>query len=147
MDQFMSWPAAMPILEGIVFVAIWIAATVSISRMTGWHRLAEKYAMAEMPDIRFARAVHVYWGSVMLSGNIYTVGADREALYLGVLFPFRAGHPPLRIPWRDIKAQRVKRLFLPRVSLAFGGGLSRPFEISDRVAERLGTDSSGALVY
>ena len=82
-----------------------------------------------------------------MAGNIYTLGSSYKGLYLAVLFPFRIGHPPLLIPWRDIKAKKEKRLMSNKVVFEFKNGLSRKLEISENAAEELKTGSKGQLSF
>jgi len=51
--------------------------------------------------------------------NILTIGADEGGLYLGVLFLFRAGHPPLYIPWREISVVERQGWFFSYVDFHF----------------------------
>jgi hypothetical protein len=68
-------------------------------------------------------------------------------MYIGVLFPFRAGHPPLLIPWHDINAMKISGLIKPRIQLVFGNGISRPFEIYEKTAEKIKVGSNGQFNY
>jgi hypothetical protein len=142
-----AWLLSNPIYFGIFFVAMWCLVCFVISRITGWSRLAEVYRARYMPESKLMRLVQVYWGTVMVAGNIYTVGADNDGLYLAVLFPFRVGHPPLLIPWQDIKAEKVDGFLRPRVRLIFGDEVSRPFEIYEKTAERIKEGSNGRFGY
>jgi hypothetical protein len=69
--------------------------------------------------------------------------AADDALYLSVLFPFRLGHPPLCIPWKEIKLSRTKRFFrthviVTEVVLTLGNQEKIPMRISERMAKKLG---------
>lgn len=136
-----------PLYLGIFFVVGWIVVLLMISRITGWSRLAEKYRTYKKPDFKLLRLVQVNWGSPLMAGNIYTLGSSYKGLYLAVLFPFRIGHPPLLIPWRDIKAKKEKRLMSNKVVFEFKNGLSRQLEISENAAEELKTGSKGQLSF
>ena len=145
--EFQKWLLNNPVNFGIFFVAMWFIVSITFSRVTGWSRLAEKYRATSKSESKLMRAVQVYWGSILLAGNIYTLGSSSKGMFLGVLFPFRLGHPPLLIPWHEIKAKRVNRLFMPRIQLSFGNGLSRPFEINENVAEKIKAGSNGQFIY
>ena len=146
-DEWQNLLLSNPVYFGIFFVVMWLLISFTFSKITGWSRLAEKYRINTKPESKLMQAVQVFWGSALMAGNIYTLGGNSKGMYLGVLFPFRAGHPPLLIPWYDIKAKKVDRLFIPRVQLTFGGGLSRPFEINERVAKKLKDASNGQFNY
>lgn len=136
-----------PIYFGVVFVVMWLLVLLFFSKITGWSRLAEKYRATTKPESKLMQAVQVQWGSIMMAGNIYSIGCTREGMYLGVLFPFRVGHPPLLIPWRDIKTSKVTGLFKPLVRLDFGNSISRPFEIYEKTARRIKECSNGKFHY
>jgi hypothetical protein len=136
-----------PLYFGIIFVVGWIVVSFIFSKITGWSRLAEKYRIYKKPEFKLLRAVQVTWGTPLIAGNIYTLGSTYKGLYLGVLFPFRVGHPPLLIPWRDIKVKKVKRLMSTKIVFEFKNGLSRPIEIGENVAEKLRAGSKGQLSF
>ncbi len=147
MFEWQHWPTKHPVYFVIFFIAMWLFVSFIFSRLTGWNKLSGKYRAQSIPKIKLMRAVQVSWDSLMLAGNIYTLGGSDNGLHLGVLFPFRFCHPPLFIPWQDIEAKRVKRLFMSRIQLSFGGDLSRPFEINEKVAEKLRESSNGQFGY
>jgi hypothetical protein len=64
--------------------------------------------------------------------------AAEDALYFSVLFLFRVGHPPLRIPWTEIKLSRTKRFWRQYVVLTLGEQEHIPMRISERMARNLG---------
>jgi hypothetical protein len=82
-----------------------------------------------------------------MAGNIYIMGSSYKGLYLGVLFPFRIGHPPLLIPWRDLKIEKVKSFMSNKVVFKFKDGTARPLEIKERMAEKLIEGSGGQLSF
>ena len=71
-------------------------------------------------------------------GNIIRLTAAEDALYLSILFFFRVGHPPLRIPWNEIQFGRAKFLWLKFVVLTLGNEENIPMRISERMARKLG---------
>jgi hypothetical protein len=82
-----------------------------ISVVGGWRRLAERFRTQEP-------FYGEYWGwqSAQLRGwcnynHCLKVGANPEALYLAVNFPFGMFHPPLLIPWREIEVETGKVCF------------------------------------
>jgi len=134
-----------PLYFGIFFITCWIVISILFAKTTGWSKLAEKYRTYKKPDFKLFRAVQVTWGSSMMAGNIYTMGSSYKGLYLGVLFPFRIGHPPLLVPWRDIRVRKVKRLMINKVAFEIKNGLARPLEVNENVAEKLAAGSKGQL--
>jgi hypothetical protein len=65
------------------------------------------------------------------------VGADSEGLYLATFPFFRLFHPPLFIPWYEVRVAR-KHLFLGTgVRFELGKELSIPRCLGEQLAERL----------
>jgi hypothetical protein len=86
-----------------LFIAMWCLAVAIIARVGGWARLAEQYrhdGPFEGRKWRFRSANFGRWTSY---GGVLTVGGDRQGLYLAVMPLFRIGHPPLFIPWQDVR--------------------------------------------
>lgn len=145
--EFQLWLLNNPLISGIFFILMWFKVVIGFSKITDWDKLALKYRTSDRPDNKLMRAVQIHWSSSMMAGNIYTLEATSKGMYLGVLFLFRPGHPPLHIPWSDIKTTTVRRTFRNRVQMSFGSGVSKPFEISESVAKKLKADSNGQFSY
>jgi hypothetical protein len=131
----------------IVFPVVWCAVSWFFSLITGWQLLASRYRARVGPDVKPLRAVRANWGSLLLAGNVYVLAATAQGLYLGVLFPFRFGHPPLLIPWRDVRAERFQGLAGTDVCLWLGEKRPRQFLIGLRDAEKLREQSRGLLFW
>jgi hypothetical protein len=75
--------------------------------------------------------------------NCLDIGADRESLYLAVFPVFRFMHPPLLIPWHQIKVRRGKSWpWGESVTFTLGYETAIPLKISGNLAARL-RDSAG----
>jgi hypothetical protein len=118
----------------VLFPIVWVAVCILLSRMSGWHKLAEKYIRIDFVSgekwrFRSARLRH----SVGYNGcvNFY---ANSEGLGISIFFPFRVGHPPLFIPWTDISISKETKFFRKMISFKVG----REFPIPIIVYERLG---------
>jgi hypothetical protein len=70
--------------------------------------------------------------------SVIRLTAATDALYVSVLFPFRIGHPPLRIPWDEIQFGRTKFFFRSYIVLTLGNQEKIPMRISLRMARNLG---------
>jgi hypothetical protein len=71
-------------------------------------------------------------------GNILTFGANSSGLYMSIFALFRAGHPPLLIPWSEIKViQGESGFLLKRRRLILGREESIPLSISQSLTEHL----------
>jgi hypothetical protein len=101
------WPLAIPIAFSVWWcLLLWVTA-----RFCGGSSLARHYRAAEpfAGKLHHFRSGKIGWSNY--SGCL-TLGADSDGLYIPVFFLFRAGHPPLFIPWADITAARGKLLWV-----------------------------------
>ncbi|HEX5037309.1 MAG TPA: hypothetical protein VFX30_09155 [bacterium] len=98
----------------ILFPLFWMAVVFLISRISGWAGMAKRYRLegGEFPNRRYGSA------SIRIANykGVLRVGHDRKGLYLGVNVLFRAGHPNLFIPWRDVTEIRQESGFLRKVT-------------------------------
>jgi hypothetical protein len=69
--------------------------------------------------------------------NVLTIGASPEGLYLASMFLFRFMHPPLLVPWSEIKVRRKKGWVFEYVIFTMGHELAIPLRIRVKLAERL----------
>lgn len=127
-----------PVLLGIVFMVVaWVAMFSAISRVGGWATLAGQYSCHETftgPRWSFQQG-QMRW--MVGYNHCLNIGADPRGLYLSILFPFRIGHPPLFVPWRDISYVSKTFLWVKFVELRLGRETAIPLRISYRLAEKL----------
>ena len=69
--------------------------------------------------------------------NVQMVGASQQGLYLASMFLFRFVHPPLLVPWSEIKVRRSKGWFLEYVTLTLGHELAIPLRVRGNLAAKL----------
>jgi hypothetical protein len=126
-----------------VFVAtLWCFGGFSISIVSGWFSLSRRFR-AQGPPYGDTKTVgpHFYTVYMRFWGHyrgIIRMTAAEDALYLSVLFLFRIGHPPLRIPWNEIQIGRAKILWRQYIVLTLGDEDRIPMRISERMAGKLG---------
>jgi hypothetical protein len=96
-------------------VYMWCAVAVIISLLGGWYKVARRFRAPR--KFREGQLFKRQSGSVGGGGygRILTVRVSPQGLYLACIFPFQIMHPPMLIPWEQIKAVRQKR-FLWRTS-------------------------------
>jgi hypothetical protein len=113
-----------------------------ISFITGWHALARRFKEQSEPygETKIAGPFFftVYMRNWTHYSSVIRLAAAEDALYLSVLFPFRTGHPPLRIPWTEIQFSRTRHLWQSLVVLTLGNEERIPMRISERMARNLG---------
>src|SRR5262245_56015564 len=104
----MRMQAAVPILFALLFASSWCLAMFVFSWIGGWAALASKYRATRVPDGKRFLFQSAALGN-MNYGLCLTVVVDSAALYLQVFPLFRAGHPPLLIPWAEMHGLREKK--------------------------------------
>jgi hypothetical protein len=126
----------------IIFIAFWCAIGYLVGFLTGWLALARRFIKQSEPygEIRsagpFFYTVYMrFWGHY---SSVIRLTAASDALYASVLFLFRIGHPPLRIPWDEIRFGRTKFFFRTNIVLTLGNAEKIPMRISLRMARNLG---------
>jgi len=95
----------------LAFPFLWIGVCYLLSRLAGWSRLAGRFAARTPPDgIRFwIESGKVGWVSY---NNCLTIHAGPDGLHLATWLPFRFGHPPLLIPWRELRNVGSRKIWL-----------------------------------
>ena len=119
------------------FLLIWILVTYLLSILGGWARLAEDYRSDSDIDGSVWRFQSGTFRFGVRYNGVLTIGSSPSGLHLRVLFLFRMGHPPLFIPWSDVKKAgeasrwRGQRLLLAAadpLTLTIGQGLVEKIE-------------------
>jgi small-conductance mechanosensitive channel len=126
----------------IYFLCLWLLVGATISFVGGWFSLAKVYRTRVPFD-------GAKWG--MQSGqmrwlanynSVLTLGVSQQGLYLSSMFLFRFMHPPLLVPWSEIKVRRNKGWFFEYVIFTLGHELAIPLRIREKLAAKL-RDSAG----
>jgi hypothetical protein len=126
----------------VFFVAMWALTSVFVGVITGWHSLARRF-LAQAEPYGEVKTAGPYFYTVYMRfwshySSIIRLRAAADALYLSVLFLFRLGHPPLSIPWQEIKFGRTRFLWRRYVVLTLGNEEQIAMRISERMANALG---------
>lgn len=130
----------------VLFLAIGVAGigliSYSISLSSGWYSLSKRFRAQAEPYGETRSAGPLLYGVQMRYrvnyGSVIRLTSASDALYLSVLFLFRIGHPPLSIPWNEIKIRRIEFLWFRFVALTLGDQERVCLRISKRMAAKLG---------
>ncbi len=127
-----------PLLYAAMFpVALWFLISALLSITSGWFSLSKLYR-TEVPfeGAKWrGQSGRMRW--LANYNNVLTLGANREGLFVACMLLFRFMHPPLLIPWKEIKVRRSKDWFFEYVTFTMGHELAIPLRIRAKVAERL----------
>jgi hypothetical protein len=132
-----QYPSVFAGIFAIHFLSVWLLLSAIISLMGGWFSLAKAYG---------ARAAFNGTKWRMQSGqmrrranynNVLTLGVSQQGLYLASMFLFRFMHPPLLVPWNEIKVRRSKGWVFEYVTFTMGHELAIPLRIHEKLAAKL----------
>ncbi len=121
----------------VVFPIIWIAICILLSRISGWHKLAQKYLC-----IDFVSGEKWQFRSAKLRYSVGYIGcvnfvANREGLGISIFFVFRVGHPPLFIRWTDIEISKETRLFRNLIRFTVGRDFPIPILVNNSLGHKI----------
>jgi|RhiMethySRZTD1v2_1073278.scaffolds.fasta_scaffold08901_11 hypothetical protein len=90
--------------------ALWCAIVFLVSRIGGWGALSTRPPAPEPVE---GRAFRYQSGSVGLMSyrNCLHIKVAPEGLHLSLPFFFRPGHPPLLLPWAELRDRQQGSLF------------------------------------
>lgn len=95
----------------IFFTALWVGITLLMSFIGGWGRVGKHFAApGGPPPGRMLRNVTGMFGMARYK-NVLTVVTADDGLHIENRKVFRAGHPPLFIPFSAIVNARKQTLF------------------------------------
>jgi hypothetical protein len=121
----------------VYFVTLWLLVGAIISFVGGWFSLSKLYRTR----VPFNGAK---WGGqsgqmrwLANYNNVLTLGVSQQGLYLASMFLFRFMHPPLLIPWSEIKVRRKKGWVFEYVIFTLGHELAIPLRIRGKLAAKL----------
>jgi hypothetical protein len=115
------------------FIALWCIISLSLAVTGGWLTLASHYRLDdEFTGSRRRRcSARMRWGTRY--SNCITPSANDRGLFLGMLFLFRFAHPPLFIPWSDIRATRRSGLLFKYLDFEFVRAPSVRLQVTERL--------------
>jgi hypothetical protein len=121
----------------LVFIVFWLVISLVISRIGGWAALAKVYRCEDSFEGERWRFRSGQMRYAMSYNNCLTIGADRRGIYLFILFLFRAGHPPLFIPWSAITVSEKKCFFVTMTEFRFTRAPNVYLRISSTTAKKV----------
>jgi hypothetical protein len=127
------------------FVLLGSAIIFALSRAGGWHVLAGKYRAQQPFAGELHRGCSGRLGFVSYKGCL-TLGASERGLYLAVPRLLAFAHPPLFIPWSDVRAQREKMLWAEIVRFELGTAPATRLQVQRQLADKIVPAARGHLL-
>jgi hypothetical protein len=142
LQRFMNQhPSAFAAIFPIYFLFLWLLVGATVSLVGGWFSLARVYrTRAAFTGARWRmQSARMRW--LMNYNNVLTIGVSQQGLYLASMFLFRFMHPPLLVPWSEIKARRSHGWVFDYVTFTMGHELAIPLRISEKLASKMRTSA------
>lgn len=128
-NAFFATPLGLAVFA-VSFVPLWCASCFYVSYVSGWFSLSQRFRMQSEPggEVKTRRPAFQsiftrFWSQY---GSVIQLTAAQDALYASVFFLFCVGHPPLRIPWDEIRFKRRRCLSVNLVQLTLGNQEKSP---------------------
>jgi hypothetical protein len=130
-------PSAFAAIFPIYFLCLWLLVGATISVMGGWFSLAKVYRTQVPFDGTRWRMQSAQMRWLANYNNVLTIGVSPQGLYLASMFLFRFMHPPLLVPWSEIKVRRSNGWAFEYVIFTMGHDLAIPLRIRAKLAAKL----------
>ncbi|MFT5196391.1 MAG: hypothetical protein ACI85U_003423 [Candidatus Promineifilaceae bacterium] len=130
----------------ICFGGFWSFIVFITSRIGGWHTVAQQYAgemsyFSQQFTWRSARFGFMNYKSVL------TFSVSDEELGIAVLFLYRIGHAPLKIPWSEVHGIEKSPFIFPEVHLTFLHSPNKVLKIRKGLAEQIENAAGGNWTF
>jgi hypothetical protein len=127
-----------PVIFPFFFVGMWIVVGYWVALVGGWRLLAKRFRLqATFTGQSWTmQSARMRW--LTRYNNALTIGADTTGLFMVPFLLFRAGHPPLFVPWSEISDVRETQfLFIKFVEMRLGRAEEVPFRIRASLAAKI----------
>lgn len=119
------------------FTAVWLFVCFILSRVGGWEKLAKVYRYDGTFSGERWRFRSCKINEYANYNNCLTFGVNPKGLYMKVLPLFSFHHPPLLIPWTDIREEKVEGMIFTYLELTFTGVPEVRIRIIESLGEKL----------
>jgi hypothetical protein len=136
-------PSAFAAIFPIYFLCLWFLIASVVSFVGGWFSLSRLYRTRLPFDGTKWRRQSGRMRWLTNYNNVLTLGVSPQGLYLATMFLFRFMHPPLLIPWSEIKVLRRKGWVFEYTIFTMGHELEIPLWIREKLAAKL-RESAGS---
>jgi len=130
-------PSLLAAIIPIYLLSLWFLVAATISLIGGWFSLAKVYrTQVPFSGTKWKmQSGQMRW--LANYNNVLTLGVSPQGLYLASMFLFRFMHPPLLVPWSEIKVRRKKGWVFETVIFTMGHELAIPLRIREKLASKL----------
>jgi hypothetical protein len=136
-------PSVFAAIFPIYFLCLWFLVASVVSFVGGWFSLSRLYRTRVPFDGTKWRMQSGRMRWLTNYNNVLTIGVNPQGLYLASVLLFRFMHPPLLIPWSEIKVRRRKGWVFEYTIFTMGHELEIPLWIREKLAAKL-RESAGS---
>jgi hypothetical protein len=130
-------PFAFLAIFPVYFLWLWLLVGATISVIGGWFSLAKVYRTQVAFDGTKWRMQSGQMRWLANYNKALTIGVSQQGLYLASMFLFRFMHPPLLVPWSEIKVRRKTGWVFEYVIFTMGHDLAIPLRIRAKLAAKV----------
>ncbi len=130
-------PSVFAVIFPIYFLSLWLLVGAILGFIGGWFSLAKVYRTRVAFNGAKWRMQSGKMRWLANYNNVLTIGVSQQGLYLASMFLFRFMHPPLLVPWGEIKVGRSKGWVFEYVIFTMGHELAIPLRIRGKLAAKL----------
>jgi hypothetical protein len=130
-------PAVFVAIFPMYFLCLWLLVGATTSVIGGWFSLAKLYRTRVSFNGTKWRGQSGQMRWLANYNRVLTLGVSPQGLYLASMFLLRFMHPPLLVPWSEIKVRRKRGWVFEYVIFTMGHELAIPLRIREKLAERL----------
>lgn len=119
------------------FTAVWLFVCFILARVGGWEKLARAYRYDGTFNGKRWRFRSCKMNGYVNYNNCLTFSANPSGLYIDILPLFRFHHPPLLIPWSDIREKKDKGFVFSYLELTFAAVPNVRLRLLESLGEKL----------
>jgi len=142
---------ANPWLIVVIGVMGWSVVLSLIARLSGWSLLAEYYEAADAYDGPRRRFQSISMERLKFVpsnyGGVVEFGADARGLHISLFILFRPFHPPLVIPWSDLKVETRQVLMWTQAVLIAARAPEVKIMVPGPTAQWIAMQSGGVFAF
>jgi hypothetical protein len=130
-------PSAFAAMSPLFLLPLWMLVSTIVSFIGGWASLAKVYRTRVPFNGAKWRMQSGQMRYMVGYNNVLTIGVSQQGLYLASMFLFRFMHPPLLVPWSEIKVRRKQGWVFEYVTFTLGHELAIPLRIRGNLVGKL----------
>jgi hypothetical protein len=137
-------PAVFAAIFPIYFLCLWLLVGATTSLIGGWFSLSRTYrTRVPFHGAKWrGQSGQMRW--LANYNRVLTLGVSPQGLYLASMFFLRFMHPPLLVPWSEIKVRRKTGWVFEYVIFTMGHELAIPLRIREKLAGRLRNEAGNS---